>query len=130
MGITLFEDLTIGNEYPYTIVKAGFLDVLDSLYLGRDTTVEVILEEVTSVATDGNEQLRIFPVPANHLLTIESQLQMDRISIMDFSGREVYLKNVSGKRTVVDIGSLESGSYILHISLRDGTEITKEIKVL
>lgn len=130
MGITLFEDLTIGNEYPYSVVKTGFRDVLDTFLLTRDTTVEVILEQDTYVRPTGGEHVRLFPVPADHLLTIESQVQMDKISIIDFSGREVYMKNVSGKRTVIDLGSLESGSYILRISLRDWTEITKEIKVL
>lgn len=130
MGITLFEDLPVGSEYPYSVLKTGFLDITDNLYLGGDTTVEVSLEQVTSAWPAASEQVRLFPMPADHLLTIESQVPMAGISIIDMTGKLVYENRISKDLLHINLEGWNEGIYLVRIYMQEGKQILKTMHII
>ena len=130
MGITLFEDLSIGNEYLYSVVKNGFLDITDNLYLDGDTTVEVRLEQVTSAWPAASGQVRLFPMPADHLLIIESQVPVARISIMDITGKAVYVNTGSKDRLLINLEGWNEGIYLVRADMQEGKQILHTIFIM
>jgi hypothetical protein len=53
----------------------------------------------------------IFPNPAKDMITVETK-GIGQFSIFDLTGREVFRKTITEKRTTIDIGSFSCGVYV------------------
>ncbi len=75
-----------------------------------------------------NLDIKLYPNPANHSVTIQSELQqhdMTLIAIYDMNGRIVYESNISQNPTyVINTSNMEPGMYM--VMLRNGSTFSME----
>jgi len=71
----------------------------------------------------------IYPNPADDKLYITSHTSMRRIGITDIQGKERLVWNVEGRSMEVDVSSLRSGIYLLHIETEGGVRSLQKIIV-
>jgi photosystem II stability/assembly factor-like uncharacterized protein len=83
---------------------------------------------VAAQATD--KDIRIFPNPATDQVTIEVKriLKDATITLMKVDGRAVMTRNMTGKRTRIDISNLPEGLYLLKLTCRDRILTTRFVK--
>ncbi len=76
----------------------------------------------TDIVSFTDLKTRVYPNPANEILTIESRERFNTIFLLSIDGRIVKQRNVGQTfRTILDISDLERGSYVLLI--KKGTQI-------
>lgn len=70
-----------------------------------------------------NEDVRIYPVPANQKINIELATEGDyAASIFDLTGRQMESDNYSFRRVIsIPVASLESGAYLVGIRKNEGS---------
>lgn len=86
-------------------------------------------DEFIILGVDGaQDDLRIYPNPAQSFVTftLESNLQKEviSVSVSDLTGREIMRKPYSQAGQGLDVSSLESGIYFIHLEL-EGQKISK-----
>jgi hypothetical protein len=88
---------------------------IDNLVLNSDACWSV--EEHTGFTFE------LFPNPANDVLTLvsESGLAQTQIEIVDITGRVVHSQIRKNMSTQMDITTLPSGSYVIHVSNENGS---------
>lgn len=78
-----------------------------------------ILEQAVTLAVEdltiAGKKVTIFPVPFKDKVHINSELQIDEITLTDMSGKNVYTKNIGQPNPTVAIPDLSTGNYILSI---------------
>jgi hypothetical protein len=74
------------------------------------------------------ELLKIFPNPAHADLTIQSDIAIDKITVLDYSGRRVYEVENAGLSHHVDVTKLARGVYVVNVSA-GGTSKAESIVV-
>ena len=97
---------------------AAFFDV----ELMNDPTVS--LEEFNS---DENSIL-IYPNPASNQISINANQTIKKVNIVDLNGRLVYSENTNNLNTVVQLGSLSKGIYVVHVQTSTETFRKKIVK--
>lgn len=83
------------------------------------------IRENNELSTQENQanQLQLFPNPADNSITLKLTNQpIERITIFDLQGRIVYLQELesSSNRFDIDLGSFNSGLYIVQVESIDG----------
>ena len=71
-------------------------------------------------------ELSVFPIPANDVLTIQSNSTIKGISVYSMNGNK--LIDQTGSLNTVDVSTLSSGSYILHVATEKGVSSTQFVK--
>ena len=71
------------------------------------------------------QNIKIYPNPIDHILTIESDFQKQTFILYDILGHEIKSGNLSGNQSTIDLSLLHSGTYFLKI---DNKSIFKIIK--
>ncbi len=119
---TSYADMHLENdtEYCYTVKSICSLGISDSSNEACITTSnnESINEE--------NTYFNIYPNPANDILNIETDVEIEKVLIYDVYGRTHNLKNSESQKfeNTVDISDLNSGVYFINIITYKG-ETTK-----
>jgi len=106
-----------GNLYLDTI--QGYLNPRMYLTLGLGTALSV--NELIAQTTE------IYPNPANNILNVVSYtVGIEKINIYNINGQLVLNKEVNNNQKTIDIGSLESGIYIVDI-LSENTSVKRKL---
>ena len=92
-------------------------------WLKSSSSVGISENALSSVVSSVVE---IYPNPATSTLTIESNVKILTVDILDASGRKV--KTVVPSNSTVDISELVSGIYFFHLYTENGNTIKKIIK--
>ncbi|MGB1039286.1 MAG: T9SS type A sorting domain-containing protein [Flavobacteriales bacterium] len=72
--------------------------------------------------------LKLFPNPFSNQITVESKVQIDQIRVMDLTGKTLIdITEINNNKTVVDLQSLLSGSYLIQILDVNGNFTTERI---
>ncbi len=74
------------------------------------------------------ENISIFPIPANNFLKIESPNNIYNLEVFTITGKEILSQNINSQNTTLDIRTLSSGLYFIKIYTTSG-EITKKVIV-
>jgi hypothetical protein len=82
---------------------------------------------VTSVSTNQNPSIRIYPNPAKEYLFIEGFSSKTFVHVYDINGSLLISKSLNGP--VLNIHHLENGVYILKFTDRKGVTIRKILKI-
>jgi hypothetical protein len=82
---------------------------------------------VTSVSSNQNPSIRVYPNPAKDLLFIEGIVSKTFVNVYNVNGVRL-LSNVLSS-PVINIGNLENGVYFLKITDRKGVTIRKFMKL-
>ena len=117
---------TTPNEITFTgtlSTESGFYNV--AFALGDTTATDIWLDNITaieetfSLTVKDIPKLKIIPNPSTHQLFIESKAEEKAVfKIYDLKGRLVQKGRLNKNK--VDISSLQSGTYILRVSNKQG----------
>ncbi len=82
----------------------------------------------TGIQTIGvRPSLDIYPNPTTGSFTISNSLQMERVELLDVSGKMVYQSSPVSEKTVIDL-QLEIGTYIVRIIDSSGVKTSRIIR--
>lgn len=84
--------------------------------------------EVTSVYENGDEGYRVYPNPANALMSVEAE-GLEQVTICNAMGQVVMMQHCSEEGVVISTSSLASGVYTISIKASNGT-VTKRFAVM
>jgi hypothetical protein len=82
--------------------------------------VTLLVVLVNSVDKPETVHINLFPNPANTYVQVVAGQQIDRISIIDMSGKVVSMEKVSNQSAVLDVSGLNSGMYIIQVITSQG----------
>ncbi len=123
------------DEFPGTSRRFGAsFEIGDRCYVGigtNGTNFNDLWEFDRSLDVDQLDQLnvRIGPNPASEFLAIEVQNEHFKAELYTISGQYITSSSASGSLTM-DLSPLESGQYLVRITLQDGSVASKKIVVL
>ncbi len=89
--------------------------------IGRD---EMPLYPISVNEAINEEEVSVYPNPANDIVTFAADEDNEVVSIFDALGRKVLSRRLDGEKLVVDLNSLSSGLYI-YIIEQDGGKIKR-----
>ena len=105
----------------------GVMDLMVGVQSGYYTFFENITAPSTAGITSNvniMETIAIYPNPATNFLTIESNVQINSIEIIDLSGALVQIET----QNTFSIEHLTNGVYLMSIKTDDGTVTKRLIK--
>lgn len=118
-------------NYGTAIIRYAVWDVANAT---NKDTLTYILTVNTALGITGTEyqnDVRIFPNPANHTINIITSLQTGFIfSIADFSGKEIQTGISKTNAIVASLINIPDGAYNISISENKETLLTKKIIIL
>jgi para-nitrobenzyl esterase len=76
-------------------------------------------------AVNAESVVNIFPQPANDRCIVRSASLIQRIEIMDLSGRQVYSASPNNSEVLVDVRALSAGTYLVKIELENQVAVKK-----
>lgn len=127
---TNWEEKTFGlDSYSNQTIRIGILcNSVDRYFLMVD---DFSVTSATLSAEDffaGN--LKVFPNPANDLISLSSQTTLiNQVNITDINGRVVFSKNINSiNQADLNISNLQSGIYFMLVETDLGKGISKFIK--
>lgn len=107
------------------IVTGGNYDSYNGTARNRVARLIGIPVQVSVNETKENNSILFYPNPANDLLNLEGIPQNANIYIVDFAGKIVIERTVQNYFERIDVSSLNSGIYFLHL-VNNGNRITSE----
>lgn len=120
-----------GHFYPNNIVGSGTLRV--RVYEVGNPSNQLFITFIgstnaASVAQLSKPQVKLYPVPAQDQLTIETQLDMGngKAEIYNAIGKKVGEYNLSGSKNRISVGHLPKGQYLVRVDTGKGI-VTKQI---
>ncbi|MDR2621493.1 MAG: T9SS type A sorting domain-containing protein, partial [Dysgonamonadaceae bacterium] len=138
-GFKNADDETVLDELPSVSCladensPAGFYDILlsggsDNNYAyGLVNGVLEITGTVGVVETSVLASVRVYPNPVKYDLHIQSEYPVERVEIIDWSGRIVVLRDTDAIQTV-DVSALPAGMYFVRI-YTGNTCVTEKVMV-
>ncbi len=137
-GVTYNEIATVDktlHEY-FDIVDAGLYTYQVTAYRSYCESIpgwtadgeDFVGIEVTSVCENGDEGFKVYPNPANALMSVEAE-GMQQITICNAMGQVVMTQRCSEDGVVISTSSLTSGIYTISIKAANGT-FTKRFAVM
>jgi len=81
-----------------------------------------------SVGDNSLEGFSFFPNPAENVLNISAQQEVQRISIFNLAGQKVMEQSVNATSSALDVTRLATGAYILQVTSNEQTGTFKLIK--
>ncbi len=86
-----------------------------------------LISDATSI-TEENISFNIYPNPAGEKLYIETEVEIEEVSIFDIYGRRQELSAVSCQTSAIDVSGLKSGIYFVKINTEEGNIVKRIIK--
>ena len=75
------------------------------------------------------ESVIIYPNPTQDLITVTSDVMVEKVQVFNLLGQEVLQQNnINNRETKCDLGSLPTGKYLLKITSENGVETKGVIK--
>ena len=125
-------NLAIAVSSPTTTVSCSEVMQNISIIQGSDSicAVTICYQYVgISEVTMQEDELTIYPNPANNQLTVKSeQLTVKEIKVYDVMGETVYSEQLTTNNTTIDVSGLASGLYFLQVNSEQGTVNRKFVK--
>ncbi|MGE8554460.1 MAG: T9SS type A sorting domain-containing protein [Chryseobacterium jejuense] len=114
----------VGTTYYVNVGNySGFTDNFEGTF-----TITINKETLgTSEVSKAKNEIKVYPNPFADVLNIAKADQVKSVSVMDVSGRLV--KTIESPSSVLHLGDLKQGLYVLVLNMKDGTKQTvKAIK--
>lgn len=108
------------NAIPTVVGPSNNFQV-DNIYLSTTSALSVMSGEK-------NKPLSVFPNPASSKITVASDLNMDKISIYDSTGKRSIITEPGEKTSQIDISKLSKGTYIISVESKGKITTSKFIK--
>lgn len=88
--------------------------------------VRVFQENVSSVPSNTQAEMIIYPNPTNSILNIQGH-RLDQLSIFDLEGRLILENNLLPTQTTIDLSTLQKGLYFLKVENALGQVINRKL---
>lgn len=149
-NLQIYRDNVLGGSYtgtPVQVTPGDTLGIFSGTYvLGQETiflpnggiitpcNVTLWSHPVTQNFVSVNQVaasvgIKVFPNPAMFLVLVETTEVPALIKIVDLVGRVVNSSIPTENKTELDISSLQSGVYIVHIAMQNGQTLMKQLVV-
>ena len=114
-------DFLKGDKCCYQ-VKAVFEN--NKSVLSKETCIVATADMIEEV----NSKLEIYPNPANDMLFIEAEIEIENVVVYDIYGRSQQ-STVNGQQSLsIDLSKLNAGIYIIKINTEEGNIVKRIIK--
>ena len=120
-----FDMVDAGNYY-YQVT--AYRSYCESTPAWTGDEMDYIIVEVTSVSEDSEEGFKVYPNPANALMSVEAE-GMQQVTICNAMGQVVMIQRCSEDGVVISTSSLATGLYTISIKAASGT-VTKRFAVM
>jgi len=111
----------------YTVSASGYTSQSGTLSMGgTNQTKNIILDSSIDVQRIDNSLVSMFPNPASHSITVESE-ELYNISIYDITGKYVKSIQMTSKNEKVDLSGLRSGIYTFTFKNETSIETKKVV---
>ncbi|MBL0287899.1 MAG: T9SS type A sorting domain-containing protein [Bacteroidetes bacterium] len=74
-----------------------------------------------------NENCAVFPLPAKNEINLRTTKEIEKVSITDVLGRQLYFYGLETENKKIDLGNFSKGLMVLRIYYKDGTIEEKKI---
>jgi hypothetical protein len=74
-----------------------------------------------------NEFCVVFPLPANDEINLRTTKEIEKVSITDVLGRQLYFYGLETENKKIDLGNFSKGLMVMRIFYKDGTIEEKKI---
>ena len=120
---------TVDGTYNYTATAQGYKDTSGTVTVdGTDITKNVTLVEVsTNLDPVAGTNTEIYPNPTSERITIESEMLIEIIKLLNIQGQVVISKQPGAKKTMMKTDKLDNGLYLMHISYSNGLTETRRV---
>lgn len=109
------------GTYPVTLIVQRKCDF--------DTVSQnIIISPFNSISEFEENEIHIYPNPANDYLQVESKNSME-IFIYDWTGRILFQQSISIGKTMIPILNLSSGNYFIRFNTKEGT-INRKLTII
>ena len=120
-----FDMVDAGNYY-YQVT--AYRSYCESTPAWTGDEMDYIVVEVTSVSEDAEEGFKVYPNPANALMSVEAE-GLQQVTICNAMGQVVMIQRCSEDGVVISTSSLATGLYTISIKAASGT-VTKRFAVM
>jgi hypothetical protein len=83
--------------------------------------VELYWDRNIGIDDPENKSIKLYPNPADAIITIETERGAEVMEMFDVSGRGVLHSSLSSPKETIDISHFPSGVYVVAVTLRDGS---------
>ena len=105
------KNLNANTKYYYQIIVAGNINSKEKIVWA--TT----LDNVSSIKNINNNKFKIYPNPAKNQLYIDGEQEtINKIQIMDITGRVILNKETHSTKQTINISKLQNGVYLIKIN--------------
>jgi len=124
-GMAWFYFLTNLQEYSYSIETDNHETVVGSLYLERDSTVNIELSLVSAASQISGGNFQVYPNPAFDKLYIELDKSQGELSLLQPDGKIIGNQKVFSTSNIMDVSDLVPGLYYLKFKSGNTIHIEK-----
>ena len=119
-------DVTDAGNYFYQVT--AFRSYCESTPAWVDEDTDYVYIEVTSVSEDAEEGFKVYPNPANTMMSVEAE-GLQQVTICNTMGQVVMMQRCSEDGVVISTANMASGVYTISIKAANGT-VTKRFAVM
>lgn len=129
LGIARFRNLPVDSTYTYQILKEGYDEMKNMVYLTTDTSINVSMV-VTSVGIPNTpELLKLWPNPITEKLNIASSIDLENVEVFSIGGNKVRdFKGERNKTLSFDLSGLKAGTYLIRCNFTTGVSEVRSIE--
>lgn len=118
--------LTVGfTDSPYG--NQNIMAIMSDTLMPTQSTMTPYIDATTINETVNDLSISIYPNPANQFIHIKSDDEIEKISILDLTGKMIgrYEENFEK----INVENLNSGIYIMNIEMRNGKNYNSKISI-
>ena len=119
-------DAADAGDYYYKVT--AFRTYCESTPAWVNENLDYVYVAVTSVSENGEEGFKVYPNPANALMSVEAE-GLQQVTICNVMGQVVYQQRCSEDGVVISTSDLASGVYTISIKAAQGT-VTKRFAIM
>ena len=123
-GLATNPDMSETKALTYIDTIQGYIHprIMRSMQIGNWEALGT--EEIVSV----NKQFAIYPNPANNQFTVQGEKTIDRVEIIDLTGRVVLSREVGAMNITFVVEDLPTGVYLVQVS-QEGDSYTERLVI-
>ena len=125
---TLREYFDIADAGDYYYKVTAFRSYCESTPAWTNIETDYVYVAVTSVSENDEEGFKVYPNPANALMSVEAE-GLEQVTIHNVMGQTVYMQHCSENGVVISTSDLVSGVYTISIKAAQGI-VTKRFTVM
>lgn len=103
-------------------------------YNGSSTLIKedyiTVVQECSTLGTGSTDKKKtlLYPNPTKNILFVETEEEINRLELYDFSGRKIKSQPAKGHQSEINLENLSAGAYLLKIETQSSTQVLKVIK--